>query len=85
MMKTSTLGTIAKWHWDFGDGIFCDSPNFCAMKMTHTFSQVKTYTVTFSATDNKGVTSSVSTIVQPSQKPVDALTATVGILQGIHV
>lgn len=48
--------SISWWSWNFGDGIFCYSPNFCDLTVTHIYPKAGTYTVTFTASDSKGNT-----------------------------
>jgi DNA-binding beta-propeller fold protein YncE/PKD repeat protein len=46
-------GSIAKWHWSFGDGSSSDE-----MSPTHVFVQPGNYTVTLTVTDNEGCSAS---------------------------
>ena len=55
---SSTGAKIASWKWTFGDGIFCNSPNFCGLTVTHNYPNLGTYSVNLSATDANGVTGS---------------------------
>jgi len=52
---SSTGAAISTWTWNFGDGIYCTSPNYCALNITHYYPKVGTYSVTLTATDAKGV------------------------------
>src|SRR5213078_3066790 len=67
-------GTIATWHWDFGDG----STPVATRNPSHTYSTGGSYTVTLTVTDNQGAPNTVTHAVapsQPNQSPVAAFTA----------
>jgi PKD repeat protein len=58
---SSDDGTIKSYVWDFGDGTLGNG-----QKTTHIYSQVGTYTVTLTVTDDLGATDSDSIIVRIS-------------------
>src|SRR5438034_7205655 len=67
-------GTIATWHWDFGDG----SAAVTTRNPSHTYSTGGSYTVTLTVQDNQGAQNTVTHPVapsQPNQAPTAAFTA----------
>jgi hypothetical protein len=73
-VKSSTGAALSSWTWNYGDGINCTgtptNEAFCGLTVTHTFSAVKTFTISFSVTDTTGATTSVSTTLTTTSKPV---------------
>jgi PKD repeat protein len=61
---TDSDGTIASYHWDFGDGTGADQPN-----TSHTYSAEGTYTATLTATDDDGATASKSFTIRVNAAP----------------
>src|SRR5436190_5694218 len=67
-------GTIATWHWDFGDG----TTGSTAQNPSHTYSAAGSYTVTLTVKDNQRAPNTVTHSVapsQPNQPPTAAFTA----------
>lgn len=60
-------GSIASYHWDFGDGDIGQGP-----AVSHTYQRVDTYTVTLTLTDSDGELSSATTSVQIVAPPSGA-------------
>ncbi|MDP4262188.1 MAG: PKD domain-containing protein [Bacteroidota bacterium] len=50
---STPAGTIANWHYDFGDGT---QQNFSSPPFTHTYSQLGGYNVSLTVTDQQGCT-----------------------------
>ncbi len=59
-------GTVASWHWDFGDGTSSSTKN-----PSHAYGSGGTYTVTLTVTDALGATGTTARSVTPNQ-PVSA-------------
>jgi len=73
--------TIARLHWDFGDGIFLDVPYCCQSHVSevryHAYQQPGTYTVTVIAYDTSGSSGEASvTISWPT--PIPEFPTTIG-------
>jgi 6-phosphogluconolactonase len=54
-------GTVAQWHWDFGDGTTGEG-----MQVTHAYTQPGTYNTTLSVVDNEGCSTSSVYVGQAS-------------------
>lgn len=59
------VGTIATWHWNFGDGFYSN-----VMNPTHTYAASGNYTVTLTATDTTGVQSVAIRQVEIKSLPI---------------
>ena len=73
--------TIAKLHWDFGDGIFLDVPYCCQSRVSevryHSYQQPGTYTVTVTVYDTSGSSGEASvTVSWPT--PIPEFPTTIG-------
>lgn len=66
-MDESTADTaLVSWHWDFEGGIFSDGED----TVYHTFTNIQTYTITYTITDTLGCFSTISkTIISTRPKP----------------
>lgn len=73
--SSSDDGSVSELSWDFGDG----SANVVGAIVTHNYAASGTYTVTATATDDEGASSSLSRVITvvdpPNQAPVAAFTA----------
>ena len=71
-------GSIAGYHWTFGDGASSIAPN-----PSHTYATAGTFTVTLTATDDQGaatVTSDTVTVATANQPPTAAFTSSCSAL-----
>src|SRR2546429_200973 len=72
-------GTIATWHWDFGDG----STPVTTRNPSHTYSTGGSYTVTLTVTDNQNAPTTATPHAAPShptQPPTAAVTTSYSTL-----
>ncbi len=58
-LSTDPDGSIAEWHWDFGDGTN-ETITTPPANTTHQYAAVGTYTVTLTVRDNEGATKNMS-------------------------
>jgi PKD repeat protein len=63
---TDADGSIASYHWDYGDGNTSSQQN-----PTYTFNSVGSYTVTLTVTDDDGATGADSVTITVSEAPDD--------------
>lgn len=77
---TSSAGAkITTWTWNFGDKIWCTSPNFCGLSVAHTYPNIGVYAVTLTATDATGASGTGTATVTVSK---DALNVVATVLSG---
>lgn len=67
---TDSDGSIASYHWDFGDGYTSTQQD-----QSHTYSSSGTYIVTFTVTDDKGATGTIpkTITVNPPEEPPNSI------------
>ena len=65
--STDTDGTIASWHWDFGDGAIAD----VQAPPAHLYAAAGDKTVSLKVTDNEGATNTLTTTVTVTGAPAN--------------
>jgi PKD repeat protein len=76
--STDAEGTIANYHWNFGDGSTTDTPT---PAVTHTYALRNHYTLTLTITNNNGQTSTIQHTIAVDTAPTAAFSPPTDIQQ----